>query len=50
MVDEERCGRGLVLFTEGEVVAEWGELYCGDTSWGGGKSGDTGALRALVES
>ena len=50
MVDEEWCGRGLVLFTEGEVVAEWGELYCGDTSWGGGKSGDTGALRALVES
>ena len=35
MGDEEWCGRGLVLFMEGEVVAEGGELYCGDTSWGG---------------
>lgn len=49
MVDEEWCGRGLVLFMEGEVVAEWGGLYCGDTSWGRGESGDTGVLRALVE-
>lgn len=40
----------LVLFMEGEVVAEGGELYCGDTSWGGGAmSGGTGVLRASVE-
>lgn len=49
MGDEEWCGRGLVLFMEGEVVAEGGELYCGDTSWGGAMSGDTGVLRAFVE-